>query len=232
MLPTAIVRAVKPRSASAEHDIERDAVAAHDHEIGHRGRLPISVTRRGVPASSASASASISRKPSAWEKLVTDPSPWRSGKRPALLAGDQRDQHELLAAELGGNAHRNIDLDAARGFGRKTGAGTDHRRDESVKGENRGGGKARQHSDGLASDDGEAERLSRLERDAMDENVAQFRDDAVGEIAPHPSTCRRRVRPCRKPRAPRACHARAPSHRRGKRRREPAPHPLPRSRLR
>src|SRR6516162_8057999 len=52
-----------------------------------------------------------------------------------------------------------------------------------MKGEDRGGGKARQHGDGLATDDGEAERLSRLERDAMDENVAQFRDDAVGEIA-------------------------------------------------
>ena len=43
-------------------------------------------------------------------------------------------------------------------------------------------GEARQHNERLAVDDGEAERLAGLERDAMDEDVAQLRHDAVGEI--------------------------------------------------
>ena len=39
----------------------------------------MSVTRARLPASSAGASASISRKPSAWEKLVTAPEPLALG---------------------------------------------------------------------------------------------------------------------------------------------------------
>ena len=40
MLPTASVRALKPALGErAEHDVERDAVAAHDDEIGRARRL-------------------------------------------------------------------------------------------------------------------------------------------------------------------------------------------------
>ena len=147
---------------------------------------PISVTRARVPASSADASASISRKPSACEKLVTEPEPLAVGNATGpSLARDQRDQHELLAAELGGDAHRHVGLDGARGFRRQTGARADHRRHEGMEGEDRRGRKSRQHRQRLAVDHRQAKRLAGLERDAMDENagLAELRHDAVREIA-------------------------------------------------
>ena len=66
---------------------------------------------------------------------------------------------------------------------RKAGARADHRRDEGMEGEDRGGGKSRQHRERFAVDHGKAKRFAGLERDAMNENVAELRDDAVGEIA-------------------------------------------------
>ena len=161
---------------------------------------PISVTRARVPASSAVASASISRKPSACEKLVTAPEPLAVGNATGpLVAGDQRDQHEFLAAELGGDAHRHVGLDGARGFRRQAGAGADHRRDEGMEGEDRRGRKARQHGERLAVDHREAERLAGLERDAMHEDagLAELRHDRGARDRPRPSRCRPRAPPCR-----------------------------------
>ena len=57
------------------------------------------------------------------------------------------------------------------GLRRQAGAGADHRRDESVEGEDRRGRKSRQHRDRLAVDDREAERLAGLERDAVHEDA-------------------------------------------------------------
>ena len=84
----------------ADHHVERDVVAAHDDDVGRAcAAAPISVTRAGVSASSEAASASISMKPSACEKLVTAPEPFAEGNAiGAVFAGHERHQHELLAA--------------------------------------------------------------------------------------------------------------------------------------
>ena len=112
---------------------------------------PISVTFACVPASTALRSASTSRKPSACEKVVTEPEPLASGNAIVpVLARHQRDQHEFLAADLGGNAHRHGRVDRHGRFRRQAGLGADHRRDEGVEREDRRGRKARQHHDRLA----------------------------------------------------------------------------------
>ena len=196
---------------------------------------PISVTLASVPASSADASASISRNPSACEKLVTAPEPFGVGNATAPRSPcDQRHQHEFLAAELGRDAHRHFGLDAARGFRRQAGARADHRRDEGVKGEDRRGRKSRQHRQRLAVEHGEAERLAGLERDAVhdDAGLAQPRHHAVRKIArafrgaarEHHHVAGRRAR-C-------ASQARASSRRPGTRRTGPARRPPPRPRPR
>ena len=153
---------------------------------GARAESPIKVTRACVSASSAPASASISMKPSACEKLVTAPEPLADGNATApCFAGDERHQHELLAAHLRRDPHRHARLDGLRGLRRQAGAGADHRRDEGVEGEDRRGRKSRQHRDRLAVGDREAERLAGLERHAMhqDAGLAELRHDAMREIA-------------------------------------------------
>ena len=52
-----------------------------------------------------------------------------------------------------------------------------------MEGEDRRGRKSRQYDDRLAIHDGEAERLARLECNAMDENIAELGDDAMRQIA-------------------------------------------------
>ena len=108
----------------------------------------------------------------------------RERDRP-LLAGDQRDQHEFLAAELRRDAHRHLGLDGARGFRRQSGARADHRRDEGVERKDRRGRKARQHRERLAVEHGEAKRLAGFQRDAVHDDAgrAQPRHHAVREIA-------------------------------------------------
>src|SRR5262249_24417472 len=55
--------------------------------------------------------------------------------------------------------------------------------DKGMEGEDRRGRKSRQYDDRLAIHGGEAERLARLECDAMDENIPELRDDAMRQIA-------------------------------------------------
>ena len=125
-------------------------------------------------------------KPSACEKLVTAPEPFAEGNATVpCFAGDQRHQHEFLAAHLRRDPHRHARLDGLRGLRRQARAGADHRRDESMEGEDRRGRKARQHGDRLAVGDREAERLAGFQRHAMHENagLAELRHDAMREIA-------------------------------------------------
>ena len=78
-LPTAMMRAAKAVPGERpEHDVERDVVAAHDDEIG---QAPAADERdaRAAAGVERGASASISRNPSAWEKLVTAPEPLAVG---------------------------------------------------------------------------------------------------------------------------------------------------------
>ncbi len=186
-LPTAMVRALKPAIGEcAEHGIERDAMAADDDKVGHRGALPDQRHAR--------ARAGVERRRQRVdleETVGLREARHRAGAlggRECDRAGfafGQRHQHELLAAQLGRNAHRHLGLDRARGFRRQPGERADHRRHEGVEGEDRRGRKSRQHRERLAVHDREAERLAGLERDAMhhDAGRAELRDDAMGEIA-------------------------------------------------
>ncbi len=190
---------------------------------------PMSVTRARVPASSARASASISRKPSAWEKLVTAPEPLAVGNAtgPVSPATSATSTNSLRPSSEAIRTGTSASM-AARGFRRQARARADHRRDEGMEGEDRGGRKSRQHRERLAVDHGEAKRLARLERNAMDQDAgrAQLRDDAVREIAralrgaagEHHHVAGRRAR-C-------AWQAQAPLRRRQRRRTQPARRPL------
>ena len=149
------VRAPKSRARErAHHHVERHVMAAHDDDVG-RARAPIrsASPATSLPASSEDASASISMKPSACEKLVTEPEPLPVGKAtmPCPLV-DQRHQQELLAPEFGGDAHRHGGGDGLGRFRRQAGARADHRRDVGVEGEDRRGREAGQHHDRLVPD--------------------------------------------------------------------------------
>ena len=170
----------------ADHDIERDIVAAHDDEV-----------RRALgfaDQSDVGAGAGIERrgqridrqKPVGLRKGGDRARAFAGGERDrAVVAGDERDQHEFLAAKLGGDPHRQPRGDGFRRFGRKPGAGADDRRDEGVKGENRRGRKARQHDQRLVADHRKAQRLARLERHAVHQNArrAELRHDAMRQVA-------------------------------------------------
>ena len=205
-LPTAIVRAVRPCSASAPSTASSATQwLPMITRSGSAALSPISVTRAVVPASSAGASASISMKPSACEKLVTAPEPLTVGNAtgpcsPATSATSTNSLRPSSEAMRTGTSR----VERARRFRRQPGAGADHRRDEGVEGEDRRGRKARQHRDRLAVRDREAERLARLERDAMHEDAgrAEARHYADGRDRRRPSRCRRRAAPCRRRRAP------------------------------
>src|SRR5262249_25522096 len=97
-----------------------------------------------------------------------------------ILTCRQREQDELLAAEFGRDAHWHLSLDAARRLHSKPGSRADHGRDETMERENCRCRKSRQYGERLPFGDGEAKRLTGLERHAMDENLAQLRNDAMG----------------------------------------------------
>ena len=170
----------------ADHDIERDIVAAHDDEIGRALAFADQRHLGAASASSAEASASIAKKPSACENAVTAPEPLPVGNAigPSSPATSD-DQHEFLAAEFGSDPHRHARSDGFCRFRRQSGAGADERRDEGVEGENRRGRKARQHDQRLVADHREAQRLAGFERHAVNENAGRTepRHDAMRQIA-------------------------------------------------
>ena len=148
-LPTASVRAEKPRSASAP--TTTSSATSWLPMIDQIGRVRGAADQRHLHIA-----AGIERGGQRvdLEKAVglretgdrAGPLAGRERNR-AALAFDQRHQHEFLAAEFGGDAHRHARGDGLRGFRRQPGAGADHRRDESMEGEDRRGRKARQHHD-------------------------------------------------------------------------------------
>ena len=161
-------------------------MAAHDDEIGRARRfadqrdlgIAVGIERRGER---------IDRQKSVGLGERRDRARALAGRKRdrAVAAGDQRDQHEFLAAEFGGDAHRHARRDGLRGLGRQSGARADDRRDEGMEGEDRRGRKARQHHQRLVADDREAERLAGFERHAVHQDAgrAEPRHDAMRQIA-------------------------------------------------
>ena len=145
-LPTAIVRAVRPRSASAPStDVERDAVAAHDHEIGHARGLPDQRHAR--------ARAGIERRRQRVD-LEEAVGLREARHRARALGGRKRDQPVLArrpapparipcgrAPRRCAPAPRPRCVRAASGG--RPGERADHRRDEGVEGEDRRGRETR-----------------------------------------------------------------------------------------
>ena len=172
----------------ADHDVERDVVAAHDDEIGRaRGAAPISVTRACVPASSAAASASISMKPSACEKLVTEPEPFGGRERDRAVArpatSDTSTNSLRPSSEAMRTGTRASTVCAASGGrparARITGA------TKAWKVKIAEVGKPGSTAIGLSVGDREAERLAGLQRHAVhqDAGLAELRHDAMREVA-------------------------------------------------
>ena len=105
------------------------------------------------------------------------------------------DEQVLGAAALGVDAHRQRRRrPLCRRSARQAGVGADHRRDELVEREDRRGRKSGQDHDGLAVGDREADRLARLQRDAVRDDrrdcAAGSRCDTTGRRRPW--TCRPR----------------------------------------
>ena len=105
----------------ADHRVEREVVAAHDHQIGRmRGASPISVTssiRTGIERGGKRVDLEKAvglREAGDRARALAD------GKRERTFGAlDQRHQHEFLAAELGGDAHRYARLNRLRRFRRQ-----------------------------------------------------------------------------------------------------------------
>jgi hypothetical protein len=94
-----VARAENPCSANApEHDVRRHR-APHDDGSGARASRAISVTRARLRLERRRGIDLGSRRPG----LVTAPTLRRNATGPLTL--DQRHQHELLAADLGRDAH-------------------------------------------------------------------------------------------------------------------------------
>src|ERR1700716_3002205 len=158
MLPTAIVRAPSPRSANAPSTTSSAMQwLPTTTRSGNAAVCPINVTRPRVPASSADASASISRKPSAWEKLVTEPEPFAVGNAtgPSSPATNATRTNSLRPSSEAMRIGTSASMVRAASGGRPA----------------------------RARITGATDRLARLERDAMDENLSELRHDAVREIA-------------------------------------------------
>ena len=131
-------------------------------------------------------SASISRKPSACEKLVTEPEPLPVGNAtgPSSPATSDTSTNSLRPSS---EAMRTgtCAVERFRRFRRQPGAGADHGRDEGMEREDRRSWEAGQHHDRFVADDAETERLARLERDAVHQYAgrAELRYDRVRQIA-------------------------------------------------
>ena len=147
---------------------------------------PMSVTQALVPASSAGRERIDLEEPVGLREAGDRARALGDRKRDrAALARDQRHQHELLAAELGGDAHRHLRLDGAGRLRRQPCQRPDDRGHESVEGEDRRGREARQHHQRLAVHHREAQRLAGLERHPMHQDAgrAQPRHHPMREIA-------------------------------------------------
>ena len=155
---------------------------------------PISVTRARVPASSADASASISRKPSACEKLVTAPEPFggrerdRPARRPptsATSTNSLRPSSEAIRTGTSASMVR-----AASGGSPARARITGAMKAWKVKIAEVG--KPGSTASGLPSTTARHKRLAGLERDAVDEDAgrAELRHDARATGRPRPSRCR------------------------------------------
>ncbi len=182
-----MVRAVKPRSASAPTTTSSaTSWLPMMTRSGARSLSPISVTSAlGV---------GIERRSERVDRQKTV-GLGKSGDRAGafagwkrdrtITAGDQRHQHEFFAAELGRDPHRYARRDGFCSFLRQPGAGANERRDESVKGENRRGRKSRQHDQRLVADHRQAQRLAGFERHAVNQNAGRTkpRDDAMRQVA-------------------------------------------------
>ena len=216
------------RRKVGKYGVERDAMAAGDHEVG-RARLPDARDLRARAGIDRGAQRVDFEETVGLRERGNRPGTFADRKRDRpLRARDQRDQHELLAAELGGNAHRHGRIDLHGRFRRQARLGADHRRHKGVEREDRRGRKARQHHDRLALRDREAERLSRLERDAVHDHARACRaaTRCGGRDRPRLSTCRPRAPPCRSRATHREPQPRARPRRRERHRRQPARRPL------
>src|SRR5258708_7690497 len=88
----------------------------------------------------------------------------------SLLARHKRHQDESLAAYLRSDADRYGRCHGLRGFRLQPSTPADDRRHEGMEGEDRGGRESGQHRDRLAVYRREAQRLARLEGDAVNQN--------------------------------------------------------------
>ena len=98
---------------------------------------------------------------------------------------DQRHHDEFGAAEFGGDPHRHPCIDLGVRTRWQARHPPQHRHDHVVEGEHRRGREPRQNHHRIAVADGKAQRLARLERDAVrdDARVAQPADDPMRQIA-------------------------------------------------
>ena len=102
-----------------------------------------------------------------------------------MLTLHQSDQQVLGSSAFGIHAHGQRGIDALPTLDRQAGEGAQHRCEELVKREDRGGRESRQDDDGLAIGDRETDGLAGLERNAVSDDawIAEAVHDAVGEIA-------------------------------------------------
>ena len=175
----------------AKQIVEADAVAPDHHEVG---QLQVAAEKLNVdegarlddllvPADRREAVGAAERRDAAGPLSHRIGGERRSGRLVRSL--DQPDQQILGAADLA------VDLDRQSGrhhgplLGAPTGQQPKHRRDELVKRENRRRRKAGEHDNRTAASRRQADRLARLERDAVsdDSGIAQFGDDAIRQIA-------------------------------------------------
>ena len=128
----------KPR----QHDIECDAMTAHDHQI-RQPRLRADQCHVGGGTRIECGRKRVDRQKAIRLRESRNRSRALAGRKrsQAVIARGQSDEHEFLAAEFGRNANRNARIHALRSFLRQAGAGANQRRNECMEGKDRGGGK-------------------------------------------------------------------------------------------
>ena len=116
-----------------------------------------------------------------------------------VLTLHQPDQEVLGSSAFGIHAHGQRGIDALPTFHRQAGEGAQHRCEELVKREDRGGRKSRQDDDGLAIGDRETDGLAGLEGNAVSDDawIAERRVRRGRRDRRHPWMCRRKTRPHR-----------------------------------
>src|SRR5262249_11829739 len=172
-------------SQPLDDGIESDAVTSHDHEVGPLSRPTDSLHRHGRIASDAlnlstdsnEAISLAERRDGA--RALGD---WICSQRVVMSTRDEGDHKVLGAAALRYHAHGQSRRDALHLLAWQSRKGADHGRHELVKGENRRGREARQHYDGLATGNGETQRLAGLKGDAVHEH-ARISEPGNGAVA-------------------------------------------------